>query len=93
MRLPVTKRMLGDRMASRTVRMQDRELVFGVMACNMHGLTVFMAWFLQSLFNQTCSVLSIICSKQLCYGLFRINSQNGSIAKRDTIQEKGKNWK
>ena len=44
--LPVTKRMLGDRMASRTVRMQNRELMFKVIACNMHGLTVFMVWFL-----------------------------------------------
>ena len=46
--LLVVKRMFGDRMASRTVRMQNRELMFGVIACNMHGLTVFMAWFLQS---------------------------------------------
>ena len=45
--LSVIKRMSGDHMASGMVKMQNRELMFGVIACNMHGLTVFMVWFLE----------------------------------------------
>ena len=48
MKLSAIKRMFGDRIASRMVKMQNRELMFGVIAYNMHGLTVFMVWFLHS---------------------------------------------
>lgn len=47
--LSVIKRMLGEHITSRSVRMQNRELTFRVIAYNMHRLTVFMVWFLQSL--------------------------------------------
>lgn len=47
--LSVIKRMFGEHITSRSVRMQNRELTFRVIAYNMHRLTVFMVWFLQSL--------------------------------------------
>ena len=37
--------MFGDRIASRMVKIQNRELTFRVIACNMHRLTVFMDGF------------------------------------------------
>ena len=40
--------MFGKPLTSRPVKMQNRELTFRVIACNMHGLTVFVVWFLQS---------------------------------------------
>jgi len=46
--LSVIKRMFGEHITSRSVRMQNRELTFRVIAYNMHRLTVFMVWFLQS---------------------------------------------
>ena len=46
--LSVIKRMFGEHIRSRLVRMQNRELMFRVIAYNMHRLTVFMVWFLQS---------------------------------------------
>ena len=46
--LSVIKRMFGEHVTSRTVRMQNRELIFRVIAYNMHRLTVFMVWFLHS---------------------------------------------
>ena len=36
------KRMFGEHIASRLVKMQNRELMFRVIAYNMHRLTVFM---------------------------------------------------
>ena len=47
--LSVVKRMFGEHILSRSVRMQNRELFFRVIAYNMHRLTVFLVWFLQSL--------------------------------------------
>jgi len=47
--LSVIKRMFGEHVASRLVKMQNRELIFKVIAYNMHRLTVFIVWFLQSL--------------------------------------------
>ena len=44
--LSVVKRMFGEHILSRSVRMQNRELFFRVIAYNMHRLTVFMVWFL-----------------------------------------------
>ncbi len=49
--LSVIKRMFGEHITSRLVKMQNRELTFRVIAYNMHRLTVFMVWFLQSRFN------------------------------------------
>ena len=46
--LSVVKSMFGERIVSRLVKMQNRELMFRVMAYNMHRLTVFVVWFLQS---------------------------------------------
>ena len=46
--LSVVKRMFGECILSRSVRMQNRELFFRVIAYNMHRLTVFLVWFLQS---------------------------------------------
>ncbi len=46
--LSVIKRMFGEHVTSRLVRMQNRELEFRVMAYNMHRLSFFMVWFLQS---------------------------------------------
>ncbi len=46
--LSVIKRMFGEHITSRLVRMQNRELTFRVIAYNMHRLSVFMVWFLQS---------------------------------------------
>ncbi len=46
--LSVIKRMFGEHIRSRLVRMQNRELTFRVIAYNMHRLSVFMVWFLQS---------------------------------------------
>ncbi len=46
--LSVVKRMFGEHILSRSVRMQNRELFFRVIAYNMHRLTVFLVWFLQS---------------------------------------------
>jgi transposase len=46
--LSVIKRMFGEHITSRSVRMQNRELTFRVIAYNMHRLTVFWIWFLQS---------------------------------------------
>ena len=45
--LPVVKRMFGEYITSRLVKMQNRELMFRLIAYNMHRLTVFMVWFLQ----------------------------------------------
>ena len=39
MRLSVVKRMFGDHIASRMVKMQNRELTFRVIAYNMHRMT------------------------------------------------------
>ena len=50
--LSVVKRMFGEYILSRSVRMQNRELFFRVIAYNMHRLTVFLVWFLQSLLNR-----------------------------------------
>ncbi len=50
--LSVVKRMFGEYITSRLVKMQNRELMFRVIAYNMHRLTVFMVWFLQSLLFQ-----------------------------------------
>ena len=47
--LSVIKRMFGEHVRSRLVRMQNRELTFRVMAYNMHRLSVFMIWFLHGL--------------------------------------------
>ena len=46
--LSVIKRMFGEHITSRLVKMQNRELTFRVIAYNMHRLSVFMVWFLQS---------------------------------------------
>lgn len=46
--LSVIKRMFGEHITSRLVRMQNRELTFRVIAYNMHRLSVFMIWFLHS---------------------------------------------
>ena len=46
--LSVIKRMFGEHVTSRLVKMQNRELTFRVIAYNMHRLSVFMVWFLQS---------------------------------------------
>ena len=46
--LSVIKRMFGEHVTSRLVKMQNRELTFRVIAYNMHRLSVFMIWFLQS---------------------------------------------
>ncbi len=46
--LSVIKRMFGEHITSRNVKMQNRELTFRVIAYNMHRLTVFMVWFLHS---------------------------------------------
>ena len=46
--LSVIKRMFGEHVTSRLVKMQNRELTFRVIAYNMHRMTVFMVWFLQS---------------------------------------------
>ena len=46
--LSVIKRMFGKPLTSRLVRMQDGESAFRVIAYNMHGMTVYMAWFLRS---------------------------------------------
>lgn len=46
--LSVIKRMFGEHITSRLVRMQNRELTFRVIAYNMHRLSVFILWFLQS---------------------------------------------
>jgi len=46
--LSVIKRMFGEHITSRLVRMQNRELTFRVIAYNMHRLSVFMVWFLHS---------------------------------------------
>jgi len=35
--------------------MLNRELMFRVIAYNMHRLTVFMVWFLQSRYNNRCT--------------------------------------
>ena len=45
----MVKRMFGEQIASRLVKMQNRELMFRVIAYNMYRLTVLMVWFLQSL--------------------------------------------
>ena len=39
--------MFGEQVTSRLVKMQNRELMFKVIAYNMYRLTVFMVWFLQ----------------------------------------------
>ncbi len=46
--LSVIKRMFGEHITSRLIRMQNRELTFRVIAYNMHRLSVFIGWFLQS---------------------------------------------
>ena len=46
--LSVIKRMFGEYVASSLVRMQNRELTFRVIAYDMHRITVYIAWFLQS---------------------------------------------
>ncbi len=46
--LSVIKRMFGEHVTSRLIRMQNRELTFRVIAYNMHRLSVFMVWFLHS---------------------------------------------
>ena len=51
--LSVVKSMFGERIVSRLVMMQNKELMFRVMAYNMHRLTVFVVWFLQSHFEPT----------------------------------------
>ena len=40
--------MFGEHVTSRLVKMQNRELMFRVIAYNRHRLTIFMVWFLQS---------------------------------------------
>ncbi len=50
--LSVIKRMFGEHVTSRLTRMQNRELTFRVIAYNMHRLSAFMIWFLQSLFER-----------------------------------------
>ncbi len=44
----VTKRMFGEYATSRLAKMQNREFTFRVIAYNMHRMTVFIVWFLQS---------------------------------------------
>ncbi len=46
--LSVIKRMFGEHITSKLIKMQNRELIFRVIAYNMHRLSVFMVWFLQS---------------------------------------------
>ena len=46
--LSVIKRMFGEHVTSRLVKMQNRELTFRVIAYNMHRMTVCIVWFLQS---------------------------------------------
>ncbi len=45
--LSLIKRMFGEHITPRSVKMQNRELTFRVIAYNMHRLGVFMIWFLQ----------------------------------------------
>ena len=49
--LSVVKRMFCEHTASRLVMMQNMDLMFRVIAYNMHRLTVLMVRFLQSLNN------------------------------------------
>ena len=49
--LSVVKRMFCEHIASRLVMMQNRDLMFSVIAYNIHRLTVFMVRFLPSLNN------------------------------------------
>jgi len=46
--MSVIKRMFGEHVTSRNVKMQNRELTFRVIAYNMNRLSAFMLWFLQS---------------------------------------------
>jgi hypothetical protein len=46
--MSVIKRMFGEYVRARNVKMQNRELIFRVIAYNMHRLSVSWIWFLQS---------------------------------------------
>jgi hypothetical protein len=71
--MSVIKRMFGEHVRSRNVKMQNRELIFRVIAYNMHRLTVLIVWFLQSLISLlsfylryaiiNCSILTIHLDK------------------------------
>ena len=46
--MSVIKRMFGENVTSKNVKMQNRELIFRVIAYNMNRLSLFTLWFLQS---------------------------------------------